>query len=101
MNGRDIGSVVFPNADIKFFLDAKVDERAERRLAEAREINPGAHFDQTLADIGERDRRDTTREDSPLVVAQDAIVIDSTGLSIEDVFQRMMKVVKARSREVS
>jgi CMP/dCMP kinase len=101
MNGRDIGSVVFPNADIKFFLDAQVGERAERRLAEEREINPGAHFDQTLADIAERDRRDTTREDSPLVVAQDAIVIDSTGLSIEDVFQKMMKVVKARSREVS
>jgi cytidylate kinase len=101
MNGRDIGTVVFPDADIKFFLDANAAERAERRLAEEREINPGAQFQQTLADITERDRRDSTREDSPLVVARDAIVIDSTGLSIEEVFQRMMKAVKAREAEVS
>jgi cytidylate kinase len=100
MNGRDIGTVVFPDADIKFFLDANAAERAERRLAEEREINPGAQFQQTLADITERDRRDSTREDSPLVVARDAIVIDSTGLSIEEVFQRMMKAVKAREAEV-
>src|SRR5262252_231172 len=98
MNGRDIGTVVFPDADIKFFLDADVSERAERRLAEEREINPGAHFDQTLADIAERDRRDTTREDSPLVVTDDAIVIDSTGLSIDDVFRKMMKFVKSRQQ---
>jgi cytidylate kinase len=101
MNGRDIGTVVFPDADIKFFLDANAEKRAERRLAEEREINPGAHFEQTLADITERDRRDSTREDSPLVVARDAIVIDSTGLSIEEVFQQMMKYVKAREAEVS
>ena len=61
MNGRDIGTVVFPNADVKFFLDAVVEERAERRLAEEREHNPEATFEQTLADITERDRRDTTR----------------------------------------
>ncbi len=98
MNGRDIGTVVFPDADIKFFLDAAVAERAERRLAEEREINLGAHFEQTLADITERDRRDTTREDSPLVVARDAVVIDSTGLSIEEVFQKMMKYVAEREQ---
>ena len=98
MNGRDIGSVVFPDADIKFFLDAAVAERAERRLAEEREINSGAQFEQTLADIAERDRRDATREDSPLVVADDAIVIDSTGLSIEEVFQKMMRYVESREQ---
>jgi cytidylate kinase len=97
MNGRDIGTVVFPDADIKFFLDADVAERAERRLAEEREIDPGAQFEQTLADIAERDRRDTTREDSPLAVADDAIVIDSTGLSIEDVFRKMLELVKSRA----
>jgi cytidylate kinase len=96
MNGRDIGTVVFPDADIKFFLDAKIAERAERRLAEERVINPDAAYDQTLADITDRDCRDTTREDSPLVAAADAIVIDSTGLSIEQVLQRMMSVVKAQ-----
>jgi cytidylate kinase len=98
MNGRDIGTVVFPDADIKFFLDANVAERAERRLAEESEINPRAQLEQTLADITERDRRDTTREDSPLVVATDAIVIDSSGLSIEEVFQKMMKYVAERQQ---
>ena len=94
MNGRDIGTVVFPGADVKFFLTAVPEERAERRLAEEREHNPAATYDQTLVDITDRDRRDTTREDSPLLAAADAIMIDSTGQPIEDVFQRMMKEVE-------
>jgi len=97
MNGRDIGTVVFPDADIKFFLDASVDERAERRLAEERAINPDVQYEQTLTDITDRDRRDTTRADSPLVAAPDAIVIDSTRLSIEEVFHRMMAIVRSRN----
>src|SRR5437867_9913259 len=76
LNGRDIGTVVFPSADVKFFLDAAPEERAERRLAEEREHNPEATYEQTLADITERDRRDTTRADSPLIAAKDAIVIE-------------------------
>ena len=101
MNGRDIGTVVFPDADIKFFLDASLSERAERRLAEERATNAAAEYEQTLADITARDHRDTTREDSPLVAASDAIVIDSTGLSIEQVFQRMMEKVKDETRHES
>lgn len=97
MNGRDIGTVVFPNADVKFFLDAAIEERAQRRLAEEREHNPAATYEQTLADITERDRRDTTREDSPLVAAEDAIIVDSSGMSIDDVFQKMMVIVKERT----
>lgn len=97
MNGRDIGTVVFPNADVKFFLDAAIEERAKRRLAEEREHNPAATYEQTLADITERDRRDTTREDSPLVAAEDAIIVDSSGMSIDDVFQKMMVIVKERT----
>jgi cytidylate kinase len=97
MNGRDIGTVVFPDADLKFFLDAAPEERAERRLAEEREQNPAATYDQTLADINERDRRDTTRADSPLVAASDAIVIDSTGQPIAEVFRRMMSEVEKRT----
>jgi len=99
MNGRDIGTVVFPDAGIKFFLDASVTERAERRLAEERVNNPGADYEQTLADITDRDGRDTTREDSPLVAAKDAIVIDSSRLSIEEVFQRMMEIVRSKRAE--
>jgi len=97
MNGRDIGTVVFPNADVKFFLDAAIEERAQRRLAEEREHNPAATYEQTLADITERDRRDTTRLDSPLVAAEDAIMVDSSGMSIDDVFQKMMIIVKERT----
>src|SRR5437899_1791740 len=97
MNGRDIGTVVFPDADVKFFLDAVAEERAGRRLAEEREHNPAATYEQTLVDITERDRRDTTRADSPLVAAEDAIVVDSTGMSIDDVFEKMMIIVRARS----
>ena len=96
MNGRDIGTVVFPNAAVKFFLDAAIEERAERRLAEEREHNPAVTYEQTLADITERDRRDTTRADSPLVAAEDAIVVDSTGMSIDDVFEKMLMIVKER-----
>ena len=96
LNGRDIGTVVFPDADVKFFLDAVPEERAERRLAEERETNPAATYDQTFADITERDRRDTTRADSPLMAAEDAIVVDSTGQSIEEVFRRMMSEVEKR-----
>jgi cytidylate kinase len=96
MNGRDIGTVVFPNARLKVFLDAAPEERAERRLAEEREHNPAATYEQTLIDITERDRRDTTRVDSPLVAASDAVVIDSTGQPIEKVFQRIMTIVRER-----
>ena len=93
LNGRDIGTVVFPNADIKFFLTAASNERAERRFKEDRAANVHVSFEQTLSEMIERDRRDSTRADSPLKVADDAIVIDSSGLSIEEVFERMMKHV--------
>ncbi len=93
LNGRDIGTVVFPNADLKFFLTATPEERAERRFNEDRMTSTGVSFQQTMAEMMERDRRDSTRVDSPLKAADDAIVIDSSGLSIEEVFQRMMEHV--------
>jgi CMP/dCMP kinase len=97
MNGRDIGTVVFPDADVKFFLTAVPQERAERRFNEDRAQDPNADFEETFADMTERDRRDETREDSPLKVAHDAIVVDSTGLSIEEVFEKMMAAVEEKS----
>ena len=100
MNGRDIGTVVFPDADVKFFLTASPEARAQRRFAEDQAQNPKATFDETFADMTERDRRDTTRADSPLVAAKDAIVIDSTGEPIEQVFQRMHASVKAITSKV-
>jgi cytidylate kinase len=96
LNGRDIGTVVFPEADVKFFLTARPEERAHRRFAEESEQDPEANLAETLADMTERDRRDTTRADSPLKTAADAIVIDSTGLSIPEVLERMMRVVRKK-----
>src|SRR6266849_2360687 len=96
MNGRDIGTVVFPSADFKFFLTATPEARAERRLAEERQLNSAATFEDTLADMTERDARDSTREDSPLVAAVDAVVLDTTGVPIDEVLQRMMREIKRR-----
>jgi CMP/dCMP kinase len=97
MNGRDIGTVVFPDADVKFFLTADVKERAGRRLVEELENRNDSTLEQTLSDITERDLRDTTRADSPLVAADDAILIDSSGMSISDVLAKMMMIVKERT----
>ena len=94
LNGRDIGTVVFPDADVKFFLTAAADERAQRRFIEEQAQNHATSIAQTLAEMTERDRRDSTRTDSPLKVADDAIVIDSTGRSIQEVFQEMMDLVE-------
>ncbi|HEX7334655.1 MAG TPA: (d)CMP kinase [Pyrinomonadaceae bacterium] len=94
LNGRDIGTVVFPDADLKFFLTAGAEERAERRYKEDQlTANSSATLAETLADMIERDRRDSTRADSPLKVADDAIVIDSTGKGIEETFEEMMKTI--------
>jgi cytidylate kinase len=89
LNGRDIGTVVFPDADVKFFLTAVPEERAERRYKE----DQRGSYAETLAEMIERDHRDSTRVDSPLKVADDAIVIDSTGKNIEEVFAEMMTYV--------
>jgi cytidylate kinase len=93
LNGRDIGTVVFPDADIKFFLTASPEERAERRYHEDLVTNSSVTLAQTLTDMIERDRRDSTRVDSPLKIADEAIVIDSTGLSIQSTFEQMMSHV--------
>lgn len=99
LEGRDIGTIVFPNADIKFFLTAGPEARAERRYEEDRLRDRVSTYEETLADINRRDRRDSTRADSPLTIAPDAIVIDSTELAIEEVFERMMDEI--RERELS
>jgi cytidylate kinase len=82
---------------VKFFLTALPQARAERRFNEERAQDPKADFEETFADMAERDRRDTTRADSPLKSADDAIVVDSTGLSIDEVFQQMMTAVRERT----
>jgi len=96
LNGRDIGTVVFPSADVKFFLTAVPQERAQRRFNEERVQDPKVDFEQTFADMTERDRRDSTRADSPLKSAHDAILVDSTGLSIDEVFEKMMEAIRRK-----
>ena len=96
LEGRDAGTVVFPEADVKFFLTAEPEKRAERRYEENRMKSRDTSFEQTLSDISVRDRRDTSRADSPLVPAPDAILIDSTELSIQGVFEQMMKAISER-----
>jgi len=96
LDGRDIGTVVFPEADVKFFLTARPEERARRRLDEERAKERGVSFEATLADINERDLRDATRNDSPLRIADDAVVIDTTEFSIDEVFEQMLRTVRDR-----
>ena len=98
LEGRDIGSVVFPNADFKFFLTAKPEARAQRRFAEDSAKGRESTFEQTLAEINERDARDVSREDSPLTIAKDAIVIDTSDLDLHDVFEQMLgKITEHRA----
>ena len=98
LDGRDIGTVVFPQADVKFFLTAVPEERAKRRFDEDHTKEPDLTFQETLADINTRDERDSTRADSPLRIAEDAVVIDTTDLSVEQVFARMLEVVRERQQ---
>lgn len=92
MEGRDIGTVVFPDARVKIFLDANPEERISRRAGE----QPNIPVDQLAHQITERDRRDSERADSPLVQAPDAIYLDSTGLTADQVEEQILKIVRAR-----
>jgi len=95
MVGRDIGTVVLPQAEVKIYLDASLDERARRRYEEARARGLRLTLDEVLADLAQRDRIDSTRADSPLAVAPDATVIDSTGLAIQEVVAQVLAVAMA------
>lgn len=97
MEGRDIGTVVFPNADVKVYLDAAPEERARRRAADpAHSGGPAAVADvKTL--LAERDRSDQTRAASPLYAAADAVLVDTTGKSVDEVVREVMRVIRANS----
>jgi cytidylate kinase len=95
MEGRDIGTAVFPNADIKVFLDADAGVRAQRRVLQDATIAP-QDAERVMAEIAVRDQRDRTRAASPLTAAPDAVVIDSTRLSAEEVVERIAELVRHR-----
>ena len=90
MEGRDIGSVVFPDADVKIFLDASPEERAKRRAADPAHTGSAIDLVAVAREIRARDARDSTRAASPLRTAPDAVVIDTTGRSIDDVVQQVL-----------
>ncbi|MDH5763376.1 MAG: (d)CMP kinase [Nitrospinota bacterium] len=93
MDGRDIGTVVFPNADKKFFLVADRKERAQRRHEEIRVKNPEIKYEKILEQLQQRDHEDENRKVSPLVPAKDSIRLDTTQLSIEEVVNRMLEEI--------
>ena len=95
-DGRDMGTVVFPDAPLKFFLTASAAERAERRYKQLIAKGESVSLPRLLEDIEERDARDSSRAVSPLVPAEDAVVIDSTAIPIADVFQQAMQEVKEK-----
>jgi cytidylate kinase len=97
MEGRDIGTVVFPDAGIKIFLDARPGERATRRTRELQEKGLEADPREVALQIAERDTRDRTRKEAPLLQAPDAVYLDSTALSLDEVEERVLKLIRERT----
>ena len=93
LDGRDIGTVVLPNADLKFFIDADINIRAERRTKELRQAGQSAMFRDILADMKMRDDRDKSRSKAPMRAADDAITIDTSNLDASEVLQRALAYI--------
>lgn len=96
MEGRDIGTVVFPNADVKIFLDCSVEERAKRRYKQDLEKGIQTTYEEVLESIKQRHKLETEREIAPFVQAPDAIYIDSTKMTIEEVVNRIIEIIKEK-----
>lgn len=94
-DGRDMGTVVFPDAKLKIFLDATAEERANRRFRQLERQNMPANYQQILTDLRERDARDRNRPVAPLIPAEDAIVVDTTGMTIDEALAKIIGHVSA------
>ena len=101
MEGRDIGTVVFPNADVKIYLDASPEERAKRRVIQNKEKGIECSYEEVLEGIKDRDKRDSTRKIAPLKQAEDAIYIDSSNLSIEEVTEKIIEIINSHFGDTS
>lgn len=93
MEGRDIGTAVFPNADVKIFLDCDVKERARRRYIQNQQKGINSTYEEILENIIKRERINSTREVAPFIKAEDAILIDSTNMTIEEVVNRVIEII--------
>lgn len=96
MEGRDIGTTVFPNADVKIYLDASLEERAKRRYKQDLEKGIEISYEEVLESIIQRHKLETEREISPLVKADDAVLVDSTNLTIDEVVTEIEKIIKSK-----
>jgi len=101
MEGRDIGTVVFPNAELKIFLEASPEVRAERRWKEHQEKGDAMSLEQVLVEVRDRDRRDRERKVSPLVRAKDAVLIDNTAMDVEETARLIVMLAQERKNELS
>lgn len=97
--GRDIGTVVFPQADVKIFLQASAAERARRRFAELQGAGQSVDLTETLREIEERDKRDSERDLAPLLQADDALMIDSSSFDVDQVTARVLAHIRTKTRE--
>jgi len=101
VEGRDTGTVVFPAADAKFFLTATEAERARRRVSELAAAGTSVDYEVTLREISERDRRDASRDTAPMIPAPDAVLVDSSAQTLEEVVESLARTVQVRSRVAS
>lgn len=99
MEGRDIGTNVFPNADVKIYLDATPEERALRRFKQNKENGIDTPYEEILKNVIDRDYRDSHREIAPLTKAPDAIYVDSTGMTVEEEAEEVIRIIKEKRKE--
>jgi len=101
LDGRDIGTVICPDAEVKLFVTASPEVRAKRRWLELQQTDPAANFDAVLAEVKERDHRDMHRADAPLRPAEDAVVIDTSDLDIDEAVQASLRVIESKKAVAS
>ncbi len=99
VEGRDMGNYVFPEADFKFYLNAKLEERAKRRWLQLKEMGMDIDMEEVKREIEERDRQDMERNEAPLHPAKDAVIIDTTGLNVEEVVERILNAMEALKKK--
>ena len=101
MDGRDIGTVVFPNAELKIFMTASTEKRAQRRFDELNERGDNISYEDVLQNVKERDYLDSTRDDSPLIKAEDAVEFDNSKMELEEQFEKILKIARDKISKVN
>ena len=96
MDGRDIGSIVFPDAELKLFLTASDEVRAKRRYSEMINAGVNVNYSDVLENLKKRDKLDSTRKDSPLIIVKDAVLIDNSNLTIDDQIKYISKLIRSK-----